>query len=107
MEEFIENYIDPIGKALMGEMWRDVYETFQDSLSLYLIYKIPSFLGQRVAHEDFSSYTQCIYVGDLWDVNRYLCYTVVTVAFIGVITLLGRIVGRLSKKIVETKKLKT
>lgn len=42
-EELLENlwpHLDAVGRALMGSLWRDVYETVQDAIALAKINRL-------------------------------------------------------------------
>lgn len=81
VEKFLERageIVDPIGMTIFGSWWRDVYETLQDAISLCFIFSIPGWIGRLILKADYFSFNQCSRGWDVWDVNRYACYVIVS-----------------------------
>lgn len=107
MEERLENWwkpLDAIGNALMGSLWRDVYETFQDAIALCLLFSIPGWIGKIILKADYSGFDQCYNGWNAWNVNRYACYVIVGSGFLLWITIAGRIIGRTINNVLKKNK---
>ncbi len=97
IEELLETLwkpLDTIGQALMGTLWRDVYETFQDAIALCFLFSIPGWIGTLILKEDYSGFDECHNCWNALNVNRYGCYVIVGSGFILWIIISGRIIGR-------------
>ena len=106
-ENFLETLwepLDAIGRALMGSLWRDVYETVQDAIALSLIFSIPGWIGKLILKADYSGFDQCSNGWNAWNVNRYVCYVIVGSGFVLWIMVAGRIIGRMINNIFPEKK---
>ncbi len=102
--EFLENCwkpLDAIGQALMGSLWRDVYETVQDAIALCLLFSIPGWIGKLILKADYSGFDQCYQNWNSWNINRYACYVIVGSGFVLWIMVAGRIIGRVINKIFQ------
>ena len=95
--------IDPIGKALMGQLWRDVYETFQDAIALSLLFVIPGVIVKFFTGVDYSDFDQCLAISAS-SINRYACFVIVASGFLLWIIVTGRIIGRTINSIFSRKK---
>ncbi|NEO20342.1 MULTISPECIES: hypothetical protein [unclassified Moorena] len=93
--------LDQIGKALIGDLWRDVYLTIQDAIGLSILYVIFGWIFQSITKENFTGFDQCVGTWNVWEVNRYFCLVVVLLAFSSCITLSGRIVKRFLKDLIN------
>lgn len=91
--------IDSIGKAVMRELWRDVYETFQDAIALFILFSIPGWIGKLILKEEYSGFDQCYQGWNAWNVNRYGCYVIIGSGFLLWIIVTGRVLGRALKTI--------
>ena len=97
IEEFLETLwkpLDKIGQALMGSLWRDVYETFQDAIALCFLFSIPGWIGNLILKADYSGFDECYNGWNALNVNRYGCYVIVGSGFVLWIIIAGRIIGR-------------
>ena len=97
VEKFLENtgnQIDPIGKALTGNLWRIVYETCQESVALCILFLIPKLIGKLIFKVDYSGFDQCYQDWNALNVNRYACYVIVSSNFLLWIMIFGRLVGK-------------
>ena len=97
VEKVFAEYIDPIGKAVMGELWRDVYETLQDAISLSFLFLIPGWIGKLILKEDYSSFDQCYKAwngGNGWNTNLCGCDVIVGAGFVFWFLITARIMGR-------------
>lgn len=100
LEQKLENWwkpLDTLGNALIGSLWRDVYETVQDAIALCLLFSIPGWIGKIILKEDYSGFDQCYEKWNVWNVNRYACYVIVGSGFILWIVVTGRIIARTLK----------
>ena len=86
--------IDPIGRAIFGGLWRDVYETLQDAIALCFLFSIPGWIGKLVLGADYSGFDQCYNGWNALNVNRYACYVIVGSGFVLWIVVAGRILGK-------------
>ena len=86
--------IDPIGKAIFGSLWRDVYETLQDAIALCFLFSIPGWIGKLILEADYSGFDQCYQGWNALNVNRYACYVIVGSGFVLWIVVAGRILGK-------------
>ena len=77
----------------MGDLWRTVYLSIQDTIALSILLTIPSRVGQFIIHKDFSSFDLCLKENPL-GVARYACYIIVTSDFLLWVLLGFRILGR-------------
>ncbi|WP_287313322.1 hypothetical protein [Moorena sp. SIO1G6] len=93
--------LDLVGKALIGDLWRDVYLTIQDAIGLGILYVIFGWIFQSITKENFTGFDQCVGTWNVWEVNRYFCLVVVLLAFSSCITLCGRILKRLLKDLIN------
>ncbi|EGJ28619.1 MULTISPECIES: hypothetical protein [Moorena] len=93
--------LDQLGKALIGDLWRDVYLTIQDAIGLGILYVIFGWIFHWITKENFTSFDQCWNTWSVWEVNRYFCLVVVLLAFSSCITLCGRILKRLLKDMIN------
>lgn len=85
--------IDLLGKGLMGSLWKTVYLSIQDAISLSILLKLPSFIGLIIIGKDFSSYDVCLQENSL-GVARYACFIIISSDFCLWMVLAGRIIGR-------------
>ena len=102
-KKLLLNFWDPldlVGKALMGELWRDVYLTIQDAISLGILFVVFGWIFQRITGENFTGFDQCMNSWNIWEVNRYFCFVVVGLAFCSCISLGGRFLIRFSKDLI-------
>ncbi len=109
-ENFLKNlwqHLDPIGQVLMGSLWRDVYETFQDAIALCLLFSIPGWISKLILKADYSGFDECYNAWNAWNVNRYACYVVVGSGFVLWMTIAGRIIGRTIQNIFKQNRGKT
>ena len=101
------NHLDKIGYFLMGSLWRDVYETLQDAISLCLLFSIPGWISKLILKADYSGFDECYETWNAWNINRYACYVVVASGFVLWITIAGRIIGRTIKNVFNQNQKKT
>ncbi|NEP53137.1 MAG: hypothetical protein F6K65_31790 [Moorea sp. SIO3C2] len=87
--------LDELGKALIGDLWRDVYLTIQDAIGLGFLYVVFGWIFKWITQESFTGFDQCVETWNVWEVNRYFCLNVVLLAFISCITLFVRFLKRL------------
>ncbi len=92
--EQVGEWVEPIGKAIFGSLWRDVYETTQDAIALCFLFSIPGWIGKLVLKADYSGFDQCYQGWNVWNVNRYACYVIVGSGFVLWIVVAGRIIGK-------------
>ncbi|WP_341530668.1 hypothetical protein WKK05_16155 [Nostoc sp. UHCC 0302] len=85
--------IDVVGKALMGDLWKTLYESVQDALALSLLLHIPSLIGTLILGKEFSGFDTCMRESP-FGVNRFACFIIVTSDFCLWIVLAGRIISR-------------
>ena len=93
VEKFIEKRIDPYGEALMGELWRVVFETIQDTIALSILIVIPGVILKLFANADYSDFAQCLAISAL-NVSRIICFVIVGSGFLLWTVLGGRFIGR-------------
>lgn len=98
------NPLDEIGKALVGSLWRDVYVTIQDAIALGVLLRIPSAIGRLVIGADYSGFDVCLEAGNVWSINRYACFVIVTSGFALWIVLGGRILIRFGRRLIDVAK---
>lgn len=101
VETFLEERIDPYGEALMGKLWRVVFETIQDAISLSILIVIPGVILKFFANADYSDFAQCLAISPL-NVSRIICFVIVGSGFLLWIVLGGRFIGRTISIVVET-----
>jgi hypothetical protein len=87
------DFLDPLGQALMGEIWRTVYLSIQDAIALGVLLQVPSWVGRIIIGKDFASFDLCQLESPL-GVTRYACYIIITSDFLLWILLASRILGR-------------
>ena len=104
VEAFLEERIDPYGEALMGKLWRVVYETLQDAIALCLLFSIPGWISKVILKADYSGFDQCYQDWNGLNVNRYACCVIVGSGFLLWIIVTGRIIGRTMNSIFSRKK---
>lgn len=85
--------LDVLGRGLMGDLWRTVYLSVQDAISLSVLLQLPSLISRVIIGKDFSSFDVCLQENPL-GVSRYACFIIITSDFCLWIILAGRIIGR-------------
>lgn len=95
--------LDVLGRGLMGDLWRTVYLSVQDAISLSVLLQLPSFVGRIIIGKDFSSFDICFQENPL-GVSRYACFIIITSDFCLWIILAGRIIGRFWLELSELKR---
>ncbi|NER89933.1 hypothetical protein [Moorena sp. SIO3A2] len=93
--------LDEVGKALIGDLWRDVYLTIQDAIGLGFLYVVFGLIFKWITQENFTGFDQCVETWNVWEVNRYFCLVVVLLAFSSCITLFGRVLKRLLTDLID------
>lgn len=85
--------VDKLGKALLGDMWRSVYLSFQDAIALLVILYIPSLIGQLILSNTFLDFSVCL--DSTIGVQFYGSLIIGAANFLVWILIPGRIIGRL------------
>lgn len=85
--------VDVIGKAVMGDLWKTVYESVQDAIALSLLLQIPSLIGKWILGKEFSGFDVCMGESP-FGINRYACFIIVISDFCLWIVLAGRMISR-------------
>lgn len=94
------NFLGRFGKFFLGDFRNDVYTTIQEAIALYLLFKIPGWIGQFITGQDYAGFDQCM-AWTQWNVNRYACYAIVASGFSLWIVIIGRIIFRLIKNLLK------
>ncbi|MGM3307579.1 hypothetical protein ACSQ6I_16690 [Anabaena sp. WFMT] len=89
----IAEFIDQLLYKWMGELGRTVYASIQDAIALIILLKIPSLIGEKILHQNFSNFQFCL-AESAWGLSRYACFIIVTANFLLWIVLTGRIMAR-------------
>ncbi|MEA5551047.1 hypothetical protein VB713_08655 [Anabaena cylindrica UHCC 0172] len=89
----VSEFIDQLLYRWMGELGRTVYASIQDAIALIILLKVPSFIGEKILHQNFANFQVCL-AENAWGLSRYACFIIVTANFLLWIVLTGRIMAR-------------
>jgi hypothetical protein len=106
IDKFLTNVfdvIDVVGKKILGGWWETVYLSIQDALAMGLLIQVPDKLGHLITGKTFNSLDACAQEGSWGNVNRYVCFVMVSSNFILWFILAARIIIR---NILDFKKLR-
>ncbi|MCG6135185.1 MAG: hypothetical protein MET45_11040 [Nostoc sp. LLA-1] len=95
-EKFLRTIWEPLdlfGKSLMGNYWRTVYLSIQDAIAIYILLKIPDFIGHLIYGKSFSNFGICLQENAL-GASHYACFIIVISDFLLWIIIAARIIGR-------------
>ena len=84
---------DVLGKAIMGDLWKTLYESVQDAIALSLLLHIPSLIGKWILGKEFSGFDACMFENP-FGIDRYACFIIVASDFCLWIVLAGRVICR-------------
>lgn len=85
--------LDLLGQGLMGNYWRTVYLSIQDAIAIYVLLKIPDFIGHLIYGKSFSNFGVCLQENAL-GASHYACFIIVVSDFLLWIIIAARIIGR-------------
>ena len=66
-----------IGERIFGPLWRTLFESVQDAITLGLLVQIPSLLSKFILGQEFSGMDICWDSHNVYAVARYACFAVV------------------------------